>query len=315
MAEAPPNGTADGAGRELSALLRTWWEDSARTGRRKPTQASLARQVGVTQTTLSRYLNPAHPLAAPPDAVRTLHAVLGAPPDGLEAALLLARSARAVQRPAGDPDPRPGGLTGPRPDRHAAAEPGPRTAPPRRGTVRRALLVAAVTGAVLIAGWTASRAALEPGTGHGVRPAAAPPRPEAPRWPLVRKGETSSLTWTVQRLLKAHGHTLRADGVFGPETHAQVVAFQERNGLQPDGKVGRHTWRMLVLPAAPGDRGPQVEAVQDLLHRAGHPADITGAYTAATRQMVRDFQRRHGLPATGAVDEETWRSLTTAPPA
>ncbi|MEU2184545.1 peptidoglycan-binding domain-containing protein, partial [Streptomyces thermolilacinus] len=103
--------------------------------------------------------------------------------------------------------------------------------------------------------------------------------------------------------------------VFGPETRAEVIAFQRRHGLQPDGRVGKHTWRMLVVPAAPGDRGPQVEAVQDLLQRAGHPADITGVYTAATRQAVRDFQQRHGLPATGAVDEETWRALTMAPPA
>ncbi|MFJ8694256.1 peptidoglycan-binding domain-containing protein [Streptomyces roseolilacinus] len=72
---------------------------------------------------------------------------------------------------------------------------------------------------------------------------------------------------------------------------------------------------MPVLPAAPGDRGPRVGAVQDLLHRAGQPADITGAYTAATQQTVRDFQRRSGLPATGAVDEETWRALVPAPPA
>ncbi|CAL9614098.1 peptidoglycan-binding protein [Streptomyces sp. enrichment culture] len=312
MAQALPNGTADGSDcRELSALLRAWWEASARGGAGKPTQATLARKIGVTQTTLSRYLNPAHPLAAPPDAVRALHTVLGAPPDDLPAALDLARSARAAagQRTATAQAPRN------HDPHHAAPEaPDPREAP-RRGTVRRALLAAALTAAVLITGWTATRGALDPATAEGPRTSAGRATPVAPDWPLVRRGETSSLAWTVQRLLKAHGHTLRTDGVFGPETRAEVVAFQRRHGLQPDGKVGRHTWRMLTVPAAPGDRGPHVEAVQDLLQRAGHPADITGTYTAATRQAVRDFQQRHALPPTGTVDEHTWRSLTAAPPA
>ncbi|OEJ93209.1 peptidoglycan-binding protein [Streptomyces thermolilacinus] len=344
MAQALPNGTADGsARRELSTLLRTWWEGSARAGAAKPTQATLARKIGVTQTTLSRYLNPAHPLAAPPDAVRALHTVLAAPPDDLDTALALARNARAAaahrtehpapgqpsdapaeeaaEPPAGEASGAPAGEPGPgpwpghHPARHPAPyEPGPREAP-RRGTVRRALLAAAVTAAVLITGWTVTRGAPEPGTAPGARAAAAPVTSAAADWPVVRGGETSSLAWTVQRLLKVHRHTLRTDGVFGPETRAEVIAFQRRHGLQPDGRVGRHTWRMLVVPAAPGGRGPQVEAVQDLLQRAGHPADITGVYTAATRQAVRDFQRRHGLPATGAVDEDTWRALTTAPPA
>ncbi|MEU2185172.1 helix-turn-helix domain-containing protein, partial [Streptomyces thermolilacinus] len=97
MAQALPNGTADGSAcRDLSTLLRTWWEDSARAGAAKPTQATLARKIGVTQTTLSRYLNPAHPLAASPDAVRALHRVLAAPQGDLDTALVLARNVRAA---------------------------------------------------------------------------------------------------------------------------------------------------------------------------------------------------------------------------
>ncbi|MFJ3310610.1 peptidoglycan-binding protein [Streptomyces sp. NPDC086549] len=296
MAEALPEGSADPAGRELSALLRRWWENSVREGGRKPTQAALARLIGVTQTTLSRYLSPAHPLTAPADAVRALHEAFGAPPEELEKALALARDTRSDQRPAG---------AGSAPVRNGWL-------PNGRG-VRRVFLVAAVAAGVVIAVWGAGRDMLD--SGRTVKPAAAPARPSATVWPLVRKGETSSLAWTVQRLLKARGRHLRTDGIFGPETRAHVIAFQKKNGLQPDGKVGKDTWRMLVLPVAPGDTGPQVEAVQDLLHRAGQPSDITGAYTAATQQMVRDFQRRRGLSATGAVDEETWLSLTGAEPA
>jgi peptidoglycan hydrolase-like protein with peptidoglycan-binding domain len=177
--------------------------------------------------------------------------------------------------------------------------------------VRRGLVITVMMTAVLIIGWSAGRTVLE--TDRTVKPAAAPARP-SPTWPLVRKGETSALACTVQRLLKVHHHQVRTDGIFGPETRAQVIAFQKKHGLEPDGKVGKDTWPMLVLPASPGDTGPQVEAVQDLLHRAGQPSDITGVYTAATQQMVRDFQRRQGLPDTGAVDEKTWLSLTSTEP-
>ncbi|MET7854566.1 peptidoglycan-binding protein [Streptomyces avermitilis] len=295
MDETLPGGTADPTGRELSVLLRTWWENSAVEGGRKPTQAALARLIGVTQATLSRYLSTAHPLTAPADTVRALHAALGAPPEDLDKALELARGTRSDQQPAP-------------PEATLVCN----NRPLKGVVVRRVLLITALTAGVLIAAWTVGHDGAD--TDHTVKPAAAPARPSASAWPLVRKGETSSLAWTVQRLLKAHRHNLRADGIFGPNTRAHVIAFQRKHGLQPDGKVGKYTWRMLVLPAAPGDTGPQVEAVQDLLHRVGKPSDITGVYTAATQQMVRDFQRQQGLSATGTVDEETWRSLISAEP-
>ncbi|MEU3448717.1 peptidoglycan-binding domain-containing protein [Streptomyces thermolilacinus] len=68
-------------------------------------------------------------------------------------------------------------------------------------------------------------------------------------------------------------------------------------------------------PGRAGRQGPAGGSRPGPPATGRHPADITGVYTAATRQAVRDFQQRHGLPATGAVDEETWRALTMAPPA
>ncbi|MFE3269927.1 peptidoglycan-binding protein [Streptomyces sp. NPDC059215] len=295
MAEAMGDGTGDPLGRALSSLLRAWWENSVQAQGRKPTQEALARQIGVTQATLSRYLSPAHPLMAPADTVRVLHAALGAPPEELEKAVALACGVRSEQRPTA-----------------SALMPARKRRLPEGRGARRNLAIAAMMAGALIAVWSVGRTVLE--TGRTVKPVAAPAHPNATQWPLVRKGETSSLTWTVQRLLKAHHHQLRTDGIFGSETRAQVIAFQKKRGLQPDGKVGKDTWPMLVLPASPGDTGPQVEAVQDLLHRAGQPSDITGVYTAATQRMVRSFQRQQGLPDTGAVDEKTWLSLTSTEP-
>ncbi|MGG7572017.1 hypothetical protein [Streptomyces sirii] len=81
------------AGRALAELLRNWWKLSARDGRPKPTQQSLAGRLGIDQTTLSRYLNPQHPSTAPLKTVELLHTTLRAPDADLARARTLAASA------------------------------------------------------------------------------------------------------------------------------------------------------------------------------------------------------------------------------
>ncbi|WP_051804236.1 peptidoglycan-binding protein [Streptomyces griseus] len=307
MVEVRPDHTASGAGQELALLLRAWWEAAADESGRKPTQESLARRVGVNQTTLSRYFNPAHASNAPKDIVRALHATLAAPPDDLPAALALAETAAGVPAPLEPPSPFPGAPAQPAPPAPAPNAP----KPPR--SLWRAALVAAVTTGIALASWALLADRRLPET-HD-RPVAAARGPVATaRWPLVRLGEKSSLTWTIQRLLRADGRHVKADGIFGPETRRHVIAFQRTRGLQPDGKVGERTWPMLVRPVASGAKGPEVEAVQDLLDRAGLPADITGVYTTGTLRAVSDFQTRRGLPPTGTVDTPTWRALTASVP-
>ncbi len=55
----------------------------------------------------------------------------------------------------------------------------------------------------------------------------------------------SSYTRGVQNLLDCLGHPLTADADFGPLTESAVIAFQEENGLTPDGIVGPGTWGAL----------------------------------------------------------------------
>ncbi|WP_407287599.1 hypothetical protein [Streptomyces sp. BP-8] len=88
-----PTNSARDAGRALAELLRNWWELSARDGRPKPTQQSLAGRLGIDQTTLSRYLNPQHPSTAPLKTVELLHTTLRAPDADLARARTLATSA------------------------------------------------------------------------------------------------------------------------------------------------------------------------------------------------------------------------------
>ena len=46
-------------------------------------------------------------------------------------------------------------------------------------------------------------------------------------WPLVRQGAQHHPVETLQYLLRARGHNLTVDGIFGPNTDAAVRAFQQ----------------------------------------------------------------------------------------
>lgn len=65
---------------------------------------------------------------------------------------------------------------------------------------------------------------------------------------VIRQGDGGSQVREAQCLLKhLHGITEvgEVDGDFGPLTHAAVVTFQKRAGLDADGIVGPNSWRAL----------------------------------------------------------------------
>ena len=70
-------------------------------------------------------------------------------------------------------------------------------------------------------------------------------------WPLVRQGDQEHPVQTLQYLLRARGHTVAVDGIFGPKTDAAVRGFQQAlhqdiPSVTVDGIVGPVTWRALV---------------------------------------------------------------------
>ena len=62
----------------------------------------------------------------------------------------------------------------------------------------------------------------------------------------VRQGARHHPVETLQYLLRARGHNVTVDGIFGPATDSAVRAFQQQKGLAVDGIVGPVTWQALV---------------------------------------------------------------------
>jgi len=94
--------------------------------------------------------------------------------------------------------------------------------------------------------------------------------------PLVRQGSQGPAVIRLQQLLRAQGHRLEVDGIFGPKTRAAVVAYQQRHGLQVDGEVGPQTWGSLGTRGA-GGTAPVREVGGTLTatgYQAGRPTTV-----------------------------------------
>jgi peptidoglycan hydrolase-like protein with peptidoglycan-binding domain len=80
---------------------------------------------------------------------------------------------------------------------------------------------------------------------------------------LVRRGNQQHPVQTLQYLLRARGHTVTADGIFGPNTESALRAFQQEKNLSVDGIVGPNTWSALIIQVKQGSQGDAVRGVQE----------------------------------------------------
>jgi peptidoglycan hydrolase-like protein with peptidoglycan-binding domain len=139
-------------------------------------------------------------------------------------------------------------------------------------------------------------------------------------WPLVRQGDRDHPIRTLQDLLRARGHTVTVDGIFGPRTDAAVRAFQQERGLAVDGIVGPNTWRALIIQVRQGSRGDAVRGVQEefqFRNLSGDPSkglQIDGIFGPRTDAAVRGFQQAiaqdvPSMAVDGIVGPMTWQAL------
>lgn len=141
-------------------------------------------------------------------------------------------------------------------------------------------------------------------------------------WPLVRQGDKEHPVQTLQHLLRARGHAVTVDGIFGPRTDSAVRDVQRQKGLTVDGIVGPNTWRALIVTVRRGDNGDAVKGVQEefqFRNLSGDPNKglrIDGAFGPKTEAAVRGFQQavHADVPAMavdGIVGPMTWQALVS----
>jgi hypothetical protein len=147
-----------------------------------------------------------------------------------------------------------------------------------------------------------------------------PPAPAAPAPPanvpnpttgqIVQKGASGPSVEAIQYLLNQSGADVSVDGDFGDQTDAAVRAFQQKKGLQPDGKVGPNTWAALWMTLrkdAPEDDA--VRALQTLLNWHNQDIEIDGDFGDLTEKAVRTFQAAKRLTVDGVAGQATWTAL------
>ncbi len=128
-------------------------------------------------------------------------------------------------------------------------------------------------------------------------------------WPLVKVGATQATNWrvlTVQHLLRAHGATISADGVFGPLSGEAMRQFQlDHRTDEISTTCGQRDWPYLIITVGPGDNGEAVRAAQCLLQ----DVTVDGAFGPATETAVRAVQDVFLPPSDGVAGPQTWQAL------
>ena len=138
------------------------------------------------------------------------------------------------------------------------------------------------------------------------------PAPIVKAWPLLQQGAIGDEVYGLQYLLREHGYVLLVDGNFGPQTKAQVQAFQGAAGLAVDGIVGPLTWNALIngKTIQNGSVGFAVRAAQYLLaNKYAFGIAVDGNFGPNTENAVESFQTDNFLLVDGIVGPQTWQAL------
>jgi peptidoglycan hydrolase-like protein with peptidoglycan-binding domain len=134
---------------------------------------------------------------------------------------------------------------------------------------------------------------------------------------VIQRGSRSHPVETLQHLLRAWGHSVTVDGIFGPKTEAEVRGLQGATGLVVDGIVGPKTWATFAVRVRRGDTGDAVRGVQEefqFRNLSGDPSKglkVDGVFGAKTEAAVRGFQGAVGTTVDGIVGPITWRALVS----
>ena len=132
---------------------------------------------------------------------------------------------------------------------------------------------------------------------------------------VMQSGDSGDDVWSVQQRFYELGfldNKANITGKFGDKTEVAAKAFQAKNHLTADGKVGEKTLAMLysenVVSNAYklGDQNPVILACQQALKKLGYitftPDGVMGKSTVSA---IKSFQEINGLTKDGALGPET----------
>jgi len=114
-------------------------------------------------------------------------------------------------------------------------------------------------------------------------------------WPLQVGSEGANVRTLQQRLLTlGYSMVKHADGIFGPQTRAGVVAWEAENGVTLDGKIDRAEFEKLMAPESKelpvGPATAQAEADQKASTKAIEATAATAAVTIAGNEAVSSVE-------------------------
>lgn len=137
-----------------------------------------------------------------------------------------------------------------------------------------------------------------------VKPKRSPRQP-----PPIQRGDTGDLEELWQRILRANGHGLDADGVFGPITEGETEDWQRARGLVPDGVVGPITWTRALLADSDGvlrrgDKGVHVELAQYIVRTRRDRV-----FGPVTEDGTEKVQRHLGITDDGVIGRQSVNAL------
>ncbi len=136
------------------------------------------------------------------------------------------------------------------------------------------------------------------------------------RYPTLRPGSHGPAVAAAQCLLrKLHVLAGNPSGKYDARTVKAVKKAQRKLDQKQTGKVTRRTWVALLARGKQplvkvGSTGDPVRRLQRSLAAAlGKRVTVDGAFSQATEQAVKRYQRKAHLPQTGVVTDEVWDRL------
>lgn len=133
---------------------------------------------------------------------------------------------------------------------------------------------------------------------------------------LLMEGAQGEAVRALQQELDDRGITTQVDGIFGPQTKANVQHLQQSLELSVDGIAGMETFQALHMGwdypgmlIQTGDINKYVYAIQQGLNKNELDTTNDGIFGPETKQHVMEYQEQHDLAVDGLVGPETWEAM------